>query len=457
MSTEFSREERLAFLRIGTDSRTSDAYRDLSQVLSKKISGILDSFYLHIDRQPETAPLIRGAGKIDRLKAAQRQHWTSLFDGTFSTSFLQQAQKIGETHERIGLPPRWYIGGYSFIVSELIPELVAEYRRKPERLSAVLVAAMKAIFLDMDIAISVYNDRGEEKREEELAAVAKRLEMEIGAALDAVVARSADVNEGADEIRRFMTTIQTHTSDVAAASQQATENVQTSAEATRELSDAVRAVETQAGHSVEITQEAVNRAQRAGVSIEQLAGASQNISETVRLIAEIASQTNLLALNATIEAARAGEAGKGFAVVASEVKSLANQTARATDGITAQVANIQAAMADAVSAIQAINETIAEINGISSGISATVAEQTAAATHISLNVGEAAAGTRDVSSKISEVAEQTRNAMALCTELRSVSERVNLSAETLRHNVAAILADLSPQAAAGATQMRKAV
>ena len=159
MSNELSRDERLSFLRLDTDQKTRDAFKDLAPVLARNIERILDGFYAHLGRQSALAPLVRGPGKVDQLKAAQRQHWGQLFDGSFSPAFLDQARRIGEAHERIGLAPHWYIAGYAFVIAELIPALVAEYRRKPERLSAALTAAMKAIFLDMEVAISVYNEK----------------------------------------------------------------------------------------------------------------------------------------------------------------------------------------------------------------------------------------------------------------------------------------------------------
>ena len=131
--------------------------------------------------------------------------------------------------------------------------------------------------------------------------------------------------------------------------------------------------------------------------IQRLSETVESIGQIVNLINDIASQTNLLALNATIEAARAGEAGKGFAVVASEVKGLANQTAKATEEIAAQIAAVQTGTADAVKAIGSISVVIAEIGGIGASVASAVSEQTAATSEIARNVDQAAMGTQEVS------------------------------------------------------------
>ena len=155
--------------------------------------------------------------------------------------------------------------------------------------------------------------------------------------------------------------------------------------------------------SAEIAAKAAEEARRTNTVVEGLAAGTQKIGEVVTLIQNIASQTNLLALNATIEAARAGEHGRGFAVVASEVKALANQTAKATEEISAQVQDIQNATGEAVNAIQAIGGTIAEIDEISSEIAAAVDQQGAATREIAGNVQQAANGTRDVNDNILSV------------------------------------------------------
>ena len=190
---------------------------------------------------------------------------------------------------------------------------------------------------------------------------------------------------------------------VATAADRASANVQTVAAATEELSASVGEIRRQVGQSLKIATTAVNEANQTNETVRSLSQAAQKIGDVVQLINGIASQTNLLALNATIEAARAGEAGKGFAVVASEVKVLANQTAKATDDIQAQVEQVQAVTSAAATAIQSVTATIQAMSEIANAIAGAVEEQNAATTEISRNVQDAAHGTQEVSTNIGSV------------------------------------------------------
>ena len=205
------------------------------------------------------------------------------------------------------------------------------------------------------------------------------------------------------------------------ASQSAGSNVNSVAGATEELVASVGEIGRQTARSSEIAARAAARATETDQQIQGLANAAQKVGDVVRLITDIANQTNLLALNATIEAARAGEAGKGFAVVASEVKNLANQTAKATEEISAQIATIQGETNTAVAAIQGISEIVGEINQIASAIAAAIEQQSSATREIARNVEGASAGTQSVSSSIGHVSEAaTQTGGAVKTMLGAV-------------------------------------
>ncbi len=222
---------------------------------------------------------------------------------------------------------------------------------------------------------------------------------------------------------------------VASAAEETSVNVQTVSSGTEELSSSIAEIGRQVISSAQIARKAVDEAGATDATMQGLAENAGRISVVIDLIQSIASQTNLLALNATIEAARAGEAGRGFAVVASEVKSLASQTARATDEIRAQIANMQTVTASAVGAIRNIGETIGTINEVTTAIAAAVEQQSAATLEIARNIQHAAGGTAEVSSNIIGVSAASAEAGSAAGEVLSASSALRREAEMLRSEI----------------------
>lgn len=245
---------------------------------------------------------------------------------------------------------------------------------------------------------------------------------------------------------KLMTDTASETNDqaaaVAAASEQMTANVQTVAAASEELSSSIGEIGRQVLESASIANQAGADAENTVSQVRKLNDSAQRIGDVVKMISDVAAQTNLLALNATIEAARAGEAGKGFAVVAAEVKNLAQQTAKATEEISSQVAAVQGETAGVVVAIEAIGRTIQRMNEISSTVASAVEEQGAATQEITRNVQQAASGTQQVSENIVDVtkgASQTGSAAAqvlgAADDLAQQGERLKQDVESFLHNI----------------------
>ena len=228
----------------------------------------------------------------------------------------------------------------------------------------------------------------------------------------------------------------------AAAAEQTSSNVQSVSAGTEELSTSIAEIGRQVVNSAQVARKAVEEAGATDSTMQGLADNASRISVVVDLIQVIASQTNLLALNATIEAARAGEAGRGFAVVASEVKSLASQTAKATEEIRAQISSMQNVTTSAVAAIRNIGETIGEINDVTTAIAAAVEEQGTATREIARNIQHAAGGTGQVSSNIVGVSSASAEAGAAATEVLNASAALRREAEGLRSDIDAFLSNI---------------
>jgi methyl-accepting chemotaxis protein len=254
--------------------------------------------------------------------------------------------------------------------------------------------------------------------------ITRDFESMIGQIVETVSSASTELEASAGTLTATAERSQELTTIVAAASEEASTNVQSVASATEEMASSVNEISRQVQESARIANEAVDQARKTNDRVSELAKAASRIGDVVELINTIAGQTNLLALNATIEAARAGESGRGFAVVASEVKALAEQTAKATGEISQQITGIQNATQESVGAIKEIGDTIGKMSEIASTIAAAVEEQGAATQEISRNVQRAAQGTVQVSSNITDV---QRGA----SETGSASSQVLMAAQSL--------------------------
>jgi methyl-accepting chemotaxis protein len=278
-----------------------------------------------------------------------------------------------------------------------------------------------------------------QRRKADMIKLANDFEGAVGEIIETVSSASTELEASADTLTSTAVRSQKLATAVAAASEEASTNVQSVASATEELTSSVNEISRQVHESARMANEAVDQARKTNDRVAELSKAAARIGDVVELINTIAGQTNLLALNATIEAARAGEAGRGFAVVASEVKALAEQTAKATGEIGQQISGIQSATQDSVGAIREISGTIEKLSEISSTIAAAVEEQGAATQEISRNVQQAAQGTMEVSSNIADVQHGASETGSASSQVLSAAQSLSGESNRLKLEVGKFL------------------
>ncbi len=281
-----------------------------------------------------------------------------------------------------------------------------------------------------------------EDRRQATLQLADRIEERMQSVMESVAAAATQLAHSAEEMQNNAGATSDRSATVAAAAEEAATNVATVASAAEQLAATVNEISQQVATAVQVATDAVVGSVKVSDQMEALNRTARQIGEILELINSIAEQTNLLALNATIEAARAGESGKGFAVVAAEVKTLANQTAEATDDIARQINEVQQATKEATTSIAAIRETIERISEVSSSIAGAVEEQSATTSEIAQNVQQAAAGTNDVTRNIADVNEAAGNTGSIAQSVSLAAGELSLQAESMREAMNAFLVEM---------------
>ncbi|WP_369058490.1 methyl-accepting chemotaxis protein [Caulobacter sp. 73W] len=481
---------------VGLDPKARSALRTLGPVIRDEIQTALEQFYDKVRQEPQVRSFFRDDAHINGAMRLQMAHWSKIADAEFDDVFVKEATRVGQTHARIGLEPRWYVGGYSLIAEHLLRAAIKD--RWPKGLFAgkagqadataeAVAALVKAVMLDMELGVSTYltaineeRRRHEEARlkaEQDQAVVVEALGQalallasgdlvgrlssdfspefqklkddynnavgSLGEAMGGVGRSAQGIRSGVDQIAQALEDLSRRTEsqaasleETAAALEQVTATVKRSAAAAHEAAEVVDATKGEAQRSGDVVEHAV-------AAMGEIENSSRQIGNIIGVIDEIAFQTNLLALNAGVEAARAGEAGKGFAVVASEVRALAQRSADAAKEIKTLISSSTQQVAAGVDlvgqtgeALQRIVSRVGEIDNLVGEIASSAKEQSSGLTQVNIAVGQMDQVTQQNAAMVERSTVSSRSLRSEAADLTALIGKFSLSGVAHRPTVA---------------------
>jgi methyl-accepting chemotaxis protein len=428
-------EARLAMHRI--DERTRSVLAATWPVLAPHLERTIDEVLVAIMGLPKIGEMV--AQNKDTIKKLEVAHFQALLGGNLDRHYAESCQQTVQREAEMGLDARIRSTSGSFVVQMSLDVLARKHRLFSAKLAERGRIIAKVISFDVSNAMTLHRqaaDHAAQARRGAIDAAIADFDAAIGEVIEAIKEASASLTATGSALRQVADDTLSRMASASSASAETAQRMDVTVTATEELSGSIQEIGQQATNGLDMAQSAVADTERTQNVIGSLNDAAERIGSVVGTISAIAAQTNLLALNATIEAARAGEAGKGFAVVAAEVKTLANQTSRATGDISQQVTAIQEATKRSVEEISSIARTIGKLTTVSTSIASAVQQQSMTTRGIAESIHTAAGHTARASVEINSVDEAVTRGVAAVGEITTWTDRLSARANDLETKVA---------------------